>query len=383
MKAACWYGKKDVRVKDVPEPSIVNPRDAIVRVTSTAICGSDLHIYNAYIPTMKNGDIIGHECMGEVVDIGPGVENISVGDRVVVACTIGCGRCQYCREGHFPLCDNSNPAARIAEEMNGYATGGLFGYSHLYGGYAGAQAEFIRVPFADTGLLRVPKELSDEELLFLSDIFPTGYMIADHCNIQPGQVVAVWGCGPVGQFAIRSAIMLGADKVIAIDDVPERLRMAEDGGAITINAGEDVHHLLKELTGGRGPDACIDAVGMEAHGSAYDSVKQAMKLEMDRLFVLRQVLRLCRKGGVVSLGGVYVGMDDKFPIGMAFAKSLTLRMGQVEVQHYAPSLLEKIETRQFNPSFVVTHQMPLKDIAKGYAMFNDKKDGCIKVVLKP
>ncbi|HAZ44278.1 MAG TPA: glutathione-dependent formaldehyde dehydrogenase, partial [Cyanobacteria bacterium UBA11371] len=329
MKAVCWHGAKDVRVETVPDPKILNPRDAIIKITSTAICGSDLHIYDGFIPTMQKGDILGHEFMGEVVEVGAQVKNLKVGDRVVVPFTISCGNCFFCNRDLWSLCDNSNPNAWMAEKQMGHSPAGLFGYSHLFGGYAGGQAEYARVPFADVGCLKIPDGLTDEQVLFLTDIFPTGYMAAENCNIKPGDTVAVWGCGPVGQFAIKSAYMLGAQRVIAIDRIPERLQMAkEQCKAEVLNYEEiDPGEALKEMTGGRGPDACIDAVGMEAHGTnidyLYDKVKQAVRLETDRPTALRQVIVACRKGGNVSIPGVYGGFLDKIPMGAAFNKGLT------------------------------------------------------------
>lgn len=383
MKALCWHGKKDVRVERVPDPKIINPSDAIVRVTATAICGSDLHLYHGFIPTMKEGDILGHEFMGEVVDVGRNVKKLAVGDRVVVPATISCGACWYCAHQQFSMCDNSNPNAVMNANLNGFSTCGLFGYSHLYGGYAGGQAEYVRVPFADVGPVKVPEDLTDEQALFLSDIFPTGYQAAENCDIQPGDIVAVWGCGPVGQFAIRSAVLLGAEKVVAIDNVPERLVMAQEGGAITISSSENVYEALKEITGGRGPDSCIDAVGMEAHGSVYDSVKHSMRLETDRPVVLRQAMRICRKGGTLSIPGVYSGFIDKIPFGVAFAKGLTIRMGQTHMQKYMRPLMQRVERKEIDPSFVITHRVPLADAAEAYDTFARKDQGCIKVLLQP
>jgi threonine dehydrogenase-like Zn-dependent dehydrogenase len=338
MRALCWHGAKDVRVDNVPDPKILNPRDAILKITSTAICGSDLHLYDGYIPTMEKGDILGHEFMGEVVELGSGVTNLKIGDRVVVPFPIACGNCYFCEEQQHSLCENSNPNAAMAEKMWGHSPAGIFGYSHLTGGYAGGQAEYVRVPYADVGPIRVPDGLDDEKVLFLSDILPTGYMAAENCDIRPGHVVAVWGCGPVGQFAIQSAYLLGAERVIAIDRFPERLRMAREvSRAETINYEEvDVLDALKTITGGRGPDACIDAVGMEAHGvglvGAYDRVKQAMMLETERPNALREALMACRNGGVVSIPGVYGGFLDKMPIGSFMNRSLTLKTGQTHVQ---------------------------------------------------
>lgn len=389
MKAVCWNGANDVRVETVPDPKIINPRDAIVKITSTAICGSDLHLYDGYIPTMKKGDILGHEFMGEVVELGSAVKNVNVGDRVVVPFTIACGGCFFCNRDLWSLCDNSNPNAWIAEKLMGHSPSGLFGYSHMLGGYAGGQAEYARVPFADVGLLKVPDGLKDEQVLFLTDIFPTGYMAAENCDIQPGDIVAVWGCGPVGQFAIRSAYMLGAEQVIAIDRIPERLKMAEEfGKAKVLNYTEvDVGEALKEMTGGRGPDACIDAVGMEAHGTdfmgLFDQVKQAVRLESDRPTALREVIVACRKGGNVSVPGVYGGFIDKFPMGAAMNKGLTIKTGQTHVHKYLKPLLEHIQNGDIDPSFVITHQLPLEQAPKGYEIFKQKQENCIKVVLKP
>ncbi len=388
MRALCWEGVHKIRVENVPDPTIINPRDAIIKITLTAICGSDLHLYDGYIPTMERGDIVGHEFMGEVVDVGRGVENLKKGDRVVVPFTIACGRCYFCQNNLWSLCDNSNPNAAIAEAMYGFSASGLFGYSHIYGGYSGGQAEYVRVPFADIGPLKVPDSLSDEQVLFLSDIFPTGYMAAENCNIQPGDVVAVWGCGPVGQFAIRSAYLLGAERVIAIDRIPERLRLAERGKAEVINyEGTDVVQVLKDLTGGRGPDSCIDAVGLEAHGESIgamvDMAKQKTRLSTDRPHVLRQAIQACRKGGTVSIPGVYGGFLDKVPFGAAFAKALTFKMGQTHVHRYMRPLLERIERGEIDPSFVITHRLNLDEGPEGYEVFKYKEDNCIKVVLKP
>jgi len=389
MKAVCWYDTQTVRVEQVPDPTILNPRDAIVKITSTAICGSDLHLYNGYIPTMQKGDILGHEFMGEVAELGSMVKNLRVGDRVVVPFPIACGHCFSCERGLFSLCENSNPNAWMAEKLWGYSPAGLFGYSHMLGGYAGGQAEYVRVPFADVGPLKVPEGLPDEKVLFLSDIFPTGYMAAENCQIQRGDVVAVWGCGPVGQFAIKSAYLLGAERVIAIDRFPERLRMArEQGGAETIHYGEvDIYEALKEMSGGRGPDACIDAVGMEAHTpgvvGAYDRAKQAMMLETDRPHALREAIMTCRSGGTVSVVGVYGGFIDKFPFGSVMNRSLTIKTGQAHVQRYTRPLLNRIEKGEIDPSYIITHRMRLEDAPAGYEIFKHKQDGCIKVVLKP
>jgi threonine dehydrogenase-like Zn-dependent dehydrogenase len=387
MKATCWYGQRKVRVEDVPDPQILNARDAIVKITSTAICGSDLHLYNGFIPSMEKGDILGHEFMGEVVEVGRELKDLKVGDRVVIPFPIACGSCFSCQRQMFSVCENSNPNAWMAEKMWGYSPCGIFGYSHMLGGYAGGQAEYARVPFADVGALKVPEGVPDEQVLFLSDIFPTGYMGAENCHIQPGDTIAVWGCGPVGQFAIKSAYLLGAERVIAIDRFPARLRMArEEGGAETLDYEEvDVHDALKEMTGGRGPDACIDAVGMEAHGMeyAYDRVKQALMLETDRPIALRQAIMACRNGGTVSVVGVYGGFIDKFPFGSVMNRSLTIKTGQAHVQRYMRPLLERIEKGEIDPSFVVTHRMRLDDAPEGYETFLHKEDDCVKVVLQP
>jgi len=389
MKALVWHATNDVRVERVPDPKILNPRDAIVKITSSAICGSDLHLLDGFIPTMQTGDILGHEFMGEVVEVGRENRKLKVGDRVVVPFTIACGRCFFCERQLWSLCDNSNPNAWMAEKLYGYTTSGLFGYSHLTGGYAGGQAQYARVPFADVGPLKVPDSLSDEQVLFLSDIFPTGYMAAENCDIQPGDVIAVWGCGPVGQMAIRSCFLLGAERVIAIDDVPERLRMAlQQPGVETINFDqEDVFERVKSMTGGRGPDACIDAVGLEAHGHTLDSyvdkAKAAAFLATDRPNALRQAIHCCRKGGIVSIPGVYGGFLDKIPFGAAFQKGLTFRMGQTHMMRYMKPLLDRIERGDIDPSFVITHRLALDDAPRGYKMFRDKQDHCIKIVLKP
>ena len=388
MKALCWHGANDVRVDNVPDPTIINPRDAIVKITSTAICGSDLHLYDGFIPTMQSGDIMGHEFMGEVVELGSQVKNLKKGDRVIIPFTISCGSCFFCNRDLWSLCDNSNPNAGLAEKMFGHSPAGLFGYSHLTGGYAGGQAEYARVPFADVGPLKIPDGLSDEQVLFLTDIFPTGYMAAENCDIQPGDTVAVWGCGPVGQFAIRSAFMLGADRVIAIDRIPERLQMAAAAKAEIINYEEiDAGEAVTEMTGGRGPDSCIDAVGMEAHGTGldalYDKAKQAVRLESDRPTALRQVIVACRKGGTVSIPGVYGGFVDKVPLGAAFNKGLTLKMGQTHVHRYLRPLLDRVQKGEIDPSFVITHRMKLDEAPHAYEIFKQKKDNCIKVVLKP
>lgn len=392
MRANCWYGINKLRVEEVPDPHIINPRDAIVRITSTAICGSDLHLYDGFIPTMAEGDILGHEFMGEVVEVGSGITNLNIGDRVVVPFPISCGNCFFCEKELYSLCENSNPNASMAEKMWGHSPAGIFGYSHLLGGYAGGQAEYARVPFADIGPIKVSDNLSDEQVLFLSDIFPTGYMAAENCNIQPGDTVAVWGCGPVGQFAIASALLLGAERVIAIDRIPERLEMARGQKAgdaiIPLNYSEvDIVEALNELTGGRGPDACIDAVGMESHShgisGAYDRVKTTLRLETDRADVLRQAIMCCRNGGTVSLAGVYGGFVDKAPFGALMNKALTIKTGQTHVQRYMRPLLELIEKGEIDPSFVITHTLSLEEAPQAYQMFRDKEQDCVKVVLKP
>jgi threonine dehydrogenase-like Zn-dependent dehydrogenase len=389
MKALCWYGKYDVRVENVPDPKILNPRDAIIRITTTAICGSDLHLYDGYIPTMMKGDILGHEFMGKVVEVGSAITTLKAGDRVVVPFTIACGKCFFCLRGLWSSCDNSNPNAYMAEAAYGFSPSGLFGYSHMFGGYAGGQAEYVRVPFADTGTIKIPDGLPDEKVLFLSDIFPTGYMAAENCNIQRGDTIAVWGCGPVGQFAIKSAYLLGAGRVIAIDDNPDRLRMAaEEGLAETLNFNDvDIFDKLKFMTGGLGPDACIDAVGLEAHGTTidalYDRAKAAVYLGSDRPHALRQAIHACRKGGTVSVPGVYGGLLDKFPFGAAFGKGLTFKMGQTHVHKYLQPLLELIQFDQIDPSFVITHRVSLDEAPEAYKTFKSQKNGCMKVVLKP
>lgn len=389
MRAVCWRGKHDIDIETVPEPGVLNPRDAVVRVSLTAICGSDLHLYDGLIPTMKRGDILGHEFMGEVVEVGPNVQRLQVGDRVVVPFTISCGRCFYCRKGLWSLCDNSNPNAWLAERLYGQSPAGLFGYSHMLGGYAGGQAEYVRVPFADVGPVKVPDHLEDEKVLFLSDIFPTGYQAAEACGIEPGDTVAVWGCGPVGQFAIHSARMLGAARVIAIDRIPTRLELAATWGGAEILDYEtvDVLEALHDMTGGQGPDRCIDAVGMEAHGhgptATYDRAKQTLKLQTDRPTALRQAIQACRKGGTVSIPGVYGGLIDKVNFGAAFAKGLTLRMGQTHMHRYLGPLLERIEQGEIDPGRLITHRMNLDEAPDAYQIFRDKEEECIKVVLRP
>jgi threonine dehydrogenase-like Zn-dependent dehydrogenase len=390
MRANCWHGKGDVRVEQVPDPKILNQRDAIVKITSTAICGSDLHLYNALIPTLKKGDILGHEFMGEVVEVGREVKNLNVGDRVVVPFPIACGACAACKAEMYSLCENSNPNAWMAEKMMGHSPCGIFGYSHMLGGYAGGQAEYARVPFADVGPLKIPEGLSDEQVLFLSDIFPTGYMGAEMCNIKQGDTIAVWGCGPVGQFAIASAKMLGAERIVAIDRFEERLALARlRAGATDVINYEvlDVYDTLMDMTGGVGPDACIDAVGTEAHMPgplyAYDRFKQALMLESDRPFALRQAIMSCRNGGTVSVIGVYGGFIDKFPMGSFMNRSLTMRTGQCHVHRYMKPLLERIQKGDIDPSFVISHRMNLDQAPEGFAKFLNKEDHCTKIVLTP
>jgi threonine dehydrogenase-like Zn-dependent dehydrogenase len=389
MKAICWHGKGDVRVDAVPDPRIEDPRDVVVKVTATAICGSDLHLYDGFVPGMESGDVLGHEFMGEVVEKGSAVRDLAVGDRVVVPFTIACGACFFCERELFSLCERSNPNAAAAAKLWGHATAGLFGYSHLTGGYAGGQAEYVRVPFGDVGPLKVPSGLADEQVLFLSDIFPTGYMAAEFCDIRPGDTIAIWGCGPVGQFAIRSARMLGAERVVAIDRVPERLALARDAGAETIDfMQEDVYERLQQATKGRGPDACIDAVGAEAHwrgslDAIMDKVKTAAMLETDRAHALRQAIQCCRGGGIVSIVGVYGGFLDKVPMGSAMNRGLTFRMAQTPVQRYMRKLLRRIENGDIDPSFVVSHHLKLDEGPDAYKTFRDKKDRCTKVVLHP
>ena len=389
MRALCWHGKHDIRCDTVPDPKIEDPRDAIIKVTSCAICGSDLHLYDGFMPGMESGDIMGHETMGEVVEVGRDNEELTVGDRIVVPFTIICGECDQCRRGNFSVCERSNRNKETADKMFGHTTAGLFGYTHLTGGYPGGQAEFLRVPFADKTHVKVPRNLTDEQVLFLSDIFPTGWQAAVQCDIQPEDTVAIWGCGPVGQMAIRSAILLGAKRVIAIDSVPERLAMARAGGAETLNFEEDsVVERLNEMTAGKGPEKCIDAVGMEAHATAtldsiYDRVKQAVMLESDRAHVLREMMYVCRPAGVLSVPGVYGGLIDKVPMGMVMNKGLTIRTGQTHVNRWTDDLLRRIDEGQIDPSFVITHTVSLDQGPDMYRTFRDKQDGCIKVVLKP
>ena len=389
MRATCWMGRNKVEVQTVPDPRLVNSRDAIVEITSTAICGSDLHLYDGYIPTMRKGDVLGHEFMGEVVEVGPAVSNLAVGDRVVVPFPISCGACYHCERGLFSICENSNPNAAIAEKLMGHSPAGIYGYSHMLGGYAGAQAEYARVPFADVGPIKIESDLTDEQVLFLSDIFPTGYMGAEMA-VQPGDTVAVWGAGPVGMLAAASADLLGAARVIVVDRFDYRLgRAAERTGADTINYAEvDVLDALNEMTAGRGPDACIEAVGLEAHHGnplvhAYDRVKQATRQQTERGAAVREAILACRTGGTVSIMGAYGGFMDKFPLGQMMNKSLTIRTGQCHVQRYLRPLLTRIEAGEIDPSFVISHRMSLEDAAKGYEIFKNKQDDCTKVVLKP
>lgn len=389
MRALCWNGINDLRVETVPDPEIVNPHDAILKVTMSTTCGSDLHLIDGYIPTMRSGDIIGHEFMGEIVEVGPEVKRVKKGDRVVVPSFIVCGACWYCQHELYSLCDNTNPRAELQSPLLGYPTAGIYGYTHAFGGYAGSHAQYVRVPFADNDCFRVPEGLRDEQVIFLSDAAPTGFMGADFCNIQPGETVAVWGCGGVGLMAMRSAYLLGAGRVIAIDRFPDRLRMAKEHvGAEIINYTEtdNLIETLKEMTGGRGPDACIDAVGMEASGDgiqyAYDRVKQALRLETDRGVALREAIMACRKGGTLSILGVY-GLMDKFPIGMIMNKGMTVRSAQQHGQKYVPRLLDYVARGELDPSFLVTHRFSLEDSPRGYDMFKHKTDGCVRVVFVP
>ncbi len=392
MKALCWHGKGDVRVDNVPDPKIADARDAIIKVTSTAICGSDLHLYDGYMPTMKSGDILGHEFMGEVVDAGAiAAQKLRLGDRVVIPFTMACGTCFFCERTLYSCCDNSNPNRKMAEEVMGHSPSGLFGYSHMLGGFAGGQAEYVRVPYADFGAFKVPADLPDEKVLFLTDIFPTGYMAAEQADIEPGETVAVWGCGPVGQFSIQSAWLFGAGRVIAIDHVPERLEMARRlGRAETIDfmqSEESFQERLQEMTKGRGPDRCIDAVGAEAHGwgstpAVYDKIKASVGLATDRPTALRQAIIACRKGGTVSVPGVYLNVDQ-MPMGAFINKSLVMKTGQTHVHRYLKPLTERIEKGEIDPAAVITHRLPLADAPAGYKAFRDKDDGCVKVVLKP
>jgi threonine dehydrogenase-like Zn-dependent dehydrogenase len=389
MRALCWQGKGDIRCESVPDPTIEDGRDAIIKVTTCAICGSDLHLMDGYIPAMKHGDILGHEFMGEVVEVGRENKKLKVGDRVVVPFTIVCGECDQCKRGNFSVCERTNRNKDLADKAFGHTTAGLFGYSHLTGGYPGGQAEYVRVPFADVGPVKIPNGLTDEQVLFLGDIFPTGWQAAVQCDIQPTDTVAIWGAGPVGQFAVRSAILLGAKQVVCIDHIPERLAMAKAGGAVTINFDEEsVLERLGELTGGKGPEKCIDCVGMESHAgrsidSMMDKAKAAVMLETDRPHVLREMIYVCRPAGVLSVPGVYGGLLDKIPFGAAMNKGLTFRMGQTHVNRWTDDLLNRIQEGQIDPSFVITHTARLEDGPELYRTFRDKEDNCIKVVLKP
>jgi threonine dehydrogenase-like Zn-dependent dehydrogenase len=390
MKAVCWMGKSKIETHEVADPVLLNPRDAIIRITRTAICGSDLHLYDGFIPTMEAGDILGHEFMGIVEEVGRGVKNLQRGDRVIVPFTIACGNCLFCKKQLWSACDNSNPNAHLMEKAYGYSGSGLFGYSHMMGGYAGGQAQYVRVPFADVGPLKLETDLPDEKVLFLSDIFPTGYMAAENAQIEEGDTVAVWGCGPVGQFAIASAFMLGAARVIAIDRFPERLELARSLGAITVDyAEEDVSVLtaLKDLTGSTGPDSCIDAVGLESHSTelqgVYDTVKTTLMLETDRPSVLRQAIQGVRKGGTLSIPGVYGGLLDKVPFGAAFGKGITMKMGQTHMHRYMKPLLERIEKGQIDPSYIISHRITLDEAPKMYEVWRDKKERVTKIVIDP
>ncbi|MBN9230014.1 MAG: glutathione-dependent formaldehyde dehydrogenase [Legionella sp.] len=389
MKALCWHGKKNVQVNEVHNPKIINKTDVIIKVTASAICGSDLHLYNGIMPEMKNGDILGHEFMGEIVEAGSEVHRLKIGDKIVVPFTISCGNCEFCKRQLFSLCENSNPNALLAKEQLGSSPAGLFGYSHLLGGFAGGQAEYVRVPFAEVGPIKVPEGIPDEKVLFLSDILPTGYMAAENCNIKPGNTVAVWGCGPVGLFSIISARLLGAERVIAIDCVPERLKLAEKlGNAEIINfQDEPVYDALMVMTQGRGPDACIDAVGAEAHiGPTFDSfvdrLKQVTYLSSSRAHVLREAIQCCKKGGTVSIPGVYLGNIDNIPFGAAMNKGLTFKMGQTHVPKYMKLLLEKILEEKLDPSQIISHQIRIDDAPQAYETFCNKQDNCIKVMIK-
>jgi threonine dehydrogenase-like Zn-dependent dehydrogenase len=391
MKALVWHGRNDVRIDNVPDPMIEDPKDIILKVTSTAICGSDLHILDGMVPTMESGDILGHEFMGEVVEVGKSVKKFKKGDRVVVPFTIACGHCNYCNDKYYSLCDNSNPKPELAKKNLGHSISGIFGYSHMLGGFSGGQAEYVRVPYADVGPIHVPSNITDEQSLFLSDIFPTGFMAAENANIQNGDTIAIWGCGPVGQFAIQSAWMMGAGRVIAIDNVKERLHMAKKYGKAEIietTDRDDVYERLMEMTNGKGPDACIDAVGAEAHGDTFigkvvDKTKEVLQLPMSRPYVLQQIFMSCKKAGTVSIPGVYIGMVNEVPFGAAMNKALTLRMGQTHVQRYMKPLLSQIESGKIDPSFIITHRLGLDEAPEAYKTFKEKKDNCIKVVLKP
>lgn len=389
MKALCWHGKNDIRYETVPDPEIEDPRDAIINVSSCAICGSDLHLFHHFMPSMKSGDIVGHEFMGEVMEVGSEVKHLKVGDRVVVPFTITCGECDQCRRGNFSLCERSNRNKAMADKVFGHAGAGLFGYSHLTGGYAGGQAEYVRVPFADETHIQVPDTLTDEQVLFLGDIFPTGWQAAVQCDIEPTDTVVIWGAGPVGQFCVRSAVLLGAKQVIVIDNVPERLSMAQAGGAIPLNFDEEsVLGRLNDLTHGKGPEKCIDAVGLESHvprspDSMYDRVKQSLWMENDRAHVLREMIYVCRPGGVLSIPGVYSGLVDKIPMGQLMNKALSVRTGQTHVRRWTDDLVRRIDEGQIDPSFVITHSVGLDEGPEMYNIFRNKQDGCVKVVLKP
>lgn len=388
MRAVTWQGTKKVQVDTVPDPKIIEPTDAVIEITASAICGSDLHLYNGFVPTMEHGDVLGHEFAGRIVEIGSGVSRVKIGDRVVVPFTISCGKCTSCSLGHFSLCSETNPNAEKQKAIIGYPTAGLFGYSHMYGGYPGGQAEYVRVPHIDVGACILPEQISEEHALFLSDIFPTGYMAAENCSIQPGQTIAVWGCGPVGQFAIRSAYLLGAEKVVAIDEIPERLELAAQAGAYTIDFSKaDTFEALKGLTSGRGPDACIDAVGLEANGhtpdAVIDGVLQAVRLQTDRSHALREAMKCCKAGGTLSIPGVYVGILDNFPLGIAFAKGLTMKMGQTHVQKYLQPLLQRIINNEIEPREIISHRITLEQVPDAYEQFMKREGGCTKFVISP
>ena len=389
MKALCWHGKHDIRYETVPDPAIEHPRDAIIKVSSCAICGSDLHLFDGVMPGLKSGDIVGHECMGEVVEVGADNKKLKVGDRVVIPFTICCGECEQCQRGNWSVCERTNRNKALGDLVFGHTPAGLFGYSHLTGGYAGGQAEYVRIPYADVSPVKVPEGLTDEQVLFLSDIFPTGWQAAANCDIEPTDTVAVWGAGPVGQFALRSALLMGAEQVVCIDNVPERLEMARAGGAVTIDFDhESVLDRLQELTGGKGPEKCIDAVGMEAYwprslDSMLDKAKQAVMIESDRPHVLREMMYVCRPAGTLSVAGVYGGLVDKIPFGAFMNKGLTMKTGQTHVNRWTDDLMSRIAEGQIDPSFVITHTVGLEDGPAMYKTFRDKEDGCIKVVMKP